>query len=306
MAGTDGSSSSSGEVSATGDDAVDVVKLANRIHKRLAAPPHLPLPVAEHRRACEIMQRLRDALYHGVQEHERHRLPPAPKEVLLALACAGVSVTRRIAFDHEGDSVDDLRRTAGLLLVLLVIATGDVTVPEHVRGTPDADYYDTDGEERGAAMNGHATFVSEYEHGTVEKTLYNASELARSSDWQFPNPKPSDICNSVVWLLNHYSINTSMEELEKWATLFFRSSAAAAAKGLLDSVGQGNFVSMSSAAVLNEEQHREERLLAVVRTTRSVSASRSSSSSWPTPFCCSVRCVLSKGGAPASAGGAWR
>lgn len=263
------SSSSSGEVSATGDAAVDVVRLANRIHKRLAGPPHLALPVAEHRRACDAMQKLRDAMLGTVPEWERHRLAPAPREVLLALSCAGVAVTRRIAFAHEGDSPTDLKRTAGLLLMLLVMATGDTTVPEAVRGTPDADGYDADGELRGEEARGFTQEVNDFQSGTVERTLDNAARSTRSSDWQFPNPKPSDICDSVVWLLNHHSINTSMEELEKWAPLFFRNSAAAAARGLLDSAGTGDFVAMSSAPVLNETQHREERLLAVVSAAES-------------------------------------
>lgn len=210
------------------------------------------------------MQRLRDAMLGTVPEWERHRLAPAPREVLLALSCAGVAVTRRIALAHEGDSPTDLRRTAGLLLMLLVMATGDTTVPEDLRGTPDADSYDADGEHRGEEAGGFAQEVSDFESGTVEKTLDNASQTTRSIDWQFPNPKPSDICDSVVWLLNHYSINTNMEELEKWAPLFFRNSAAAAARGLLDSAGTGDFVAISSAHVLNETQHREERLSAVV------------------------------------------
>lgn len=216
------------------------------------------------------MQQLRDAVFDGVQENERHRMPPAPREVLLALSCAGVAVTRRISLGLEGDSPCDLKRTAGLLLMLLVVTTGDTTVPIDMRGTAEADNYDANGECRADETGGHEDEIRAYTNGTVKHTLDNALDTTRSSDLQFLNPTPSAICDSVVWLLNHYSINTSIEELEKTAPLFFRSSAAAAARGLLDSVGCGDFVSMSSATVLNEEEDRRaERLLSVVSAAES-------------------------------------
>ena len=264
-------SSSSDDAGPTGGSSADVVRLAARIHKRLATAPHLPIPVAEHRRACEKMRKLRDALLDAGEPHARHRLPPAPKEVLLALTCAGVAVTRRLALGHEGDASDALRRTAGLLLALLVLAAGDTTVPAELRGTPDADSYDADGESRAEQMSGHASTVSEYERGALAQTLERASRVASGgfSCAPTPNPPPSVICDSVIWLLNHYAINTGMDELDGWAPLFFRCSAAAAARGLLDSIGQGSFVSMASASVVNDAQRRGERLLAVVSAAES-------------------------------------
>ena len=203
-------------------------RLANRIYKRPAGPPHLALPVAEHRRACDAMQKLRDAMLGTVPEWERHRLAPAPREVLLALSCAGVAVTRRIAFAHEGDSPTDLKRTAGLLLMLLVMATGVYDCAGVVRGTPDADGYDADGELRGEEARGFTQEVNDFQSGTVERTLDNARREHAQQRLAVPQPETKRHLRQRR-MLNHYSINTSMEELES-GHRFSAISAAAAAR----------------------------------------------------------------------------
>jgi len=172
------------------------------------------------------------------------------QDVLMALACAGVAVARRLALAHEEDAVEDLRTTLALLMALVVMAAGDVM--------------------SGMDLRDHHATLQKYQNGTLAKTLEVATDAARSDDWEdaLACVHPGEVCQSVVWLINFDAHNASVDTLAKMGATFFRCSAAATAQSLFDNVAPGAFVSMSVGAAL-DPLRRQEQLESIVSAAES-------------------------------------
>lgn len=221
------------------------------------------MPIAAHYKATRAMAR--------VQELLREQRTLAPSHTLLtALSCAGVAVVRRIGIAHEQDVAADLQTTLSLLLVLIVLATGDATVPAEYADHPDA--YDADGEERAAACGDYASCISSYESDSLSAVLEAAATAcSTNADWGAvvnAPPEPEDVCRAILWIISYRGRSFDLAAIWSLSVLFFRLSAAATATSLFESVAPGSFVSMSVGQAL-QDAHRDERLAAIVSAAES-------------------------------------
>ena len=200
------SSSESSGPSSHESEAASPEKLARRVLRKLShAPLHQTMAVADHRKACEAMCRLKELLHEGV---------PVDSGVGMALTCAGIAVQRRIAIGPEHtDAHAQLHTTMALLFVLVVmVANASAALPTGEDATERA-----------------VDVVAAWEGATLIEQLRSAESDAATSSWARVLRDPGALCVSLVAAARQSGDGATMATLTTQGALYFRSSSMAMA-----------------------------------------------------------------------------
>ena len=219
-------------------------KLATRVMRKLSTPSTEVMAVTDHRKASEVMLRLRDALLAGEE---------ASAKVRMCLTCAGVSIQRRVAFSdataHANGVHDQFVTTMGLLFALIVMCNGEPTRTQEEEEEDDCDDMETgeggegEGEEtvrvplRERNARERAIALATWEQGTVEGEL-RAADGAETSSWASAIRSPTTLCQHCLVDAAERCHSLTLGELGNMGALFFRASAQALAVSLLDGAGR--------------------------------------------------------------------
>ena len=242
-------------------------KLCSRVYSILGAPLEQPFTIAMLRKSSVVMTSLRDCLVAG---------EALSREGKTFLMCAGMCCYRRYYTGEEEQTVGDLVcKTMSLLFVLLTLAEGpmeegqgvDLDAEDHdMFSSSIAEAFPKDGQ--GVPRSAERRLLDAWWQSSVSDFAFGLSGTHASS---IGHQLRDDAAISRAALTEARRLGTSatMDEFFDLATVFFRTSAAAAVNSLIQQ-REPDFVSLETAGVVtNSLENRDELLGAIVSAAES-------------------------------------
>lgn len=294
---TDMSEDSAVDPSVESAEESGIDQLCSKVYKRLQAPLDRAIPIASHRKAVCTMLKARDALLRGATLDSQSRL---------MLVCSGVTCMRRATFEVDGDDqIPLLKKTATLIFSLLVMGEDTDGMDDELDASAAmasyGDYSDDDDEmgEEDMGESGSSTADKEAEEPTGDAprkrrrlptrdeqnmlACWKSRSLAqriglvgepKASSWDTAMNSDAAVSRAALKEARYVRERNAMEEMEEFATIFFRSSSAAMTNSLIAStqpsssssrdLGSRSFLTLDTVGLLNTANEMQDDKLAAL------------------------------------------
>lgn len=275
---SDASSSSASDIdaeAATGGSSHEpsMHSLCKRLAKKLSVGLDDCISCAEHRKAGEIMARLKTLL----MDPSTPELDGASK---IALTCTGVYISKRIVCGNEPEeSIKDLKRTLTLLFVLIVLSNRSRSSfqPQGGEDEEDAVMEDTEGTEGMEGMeDGEGTAdmrsdeeksLGEWERGCFLDCMKESeTQLAVADDLKTEALTSAHICRSSMLVADQKADVLDFGKLSTLAGYFFNQSSNAMTLQLFNDTSKpvDDFLTLSSMSFLASVSNTNDTKLAAI------------------------------------------
>lgn len=206
-------------------------RLCNKVHKKLGVPSNWALPVADHNKAVDYLQRIRDALIKGAEITSESRT---------ALVCAGVACARRIHAGSESEETAALLCTTSMLLfALLVLSEGTGIELEN------AQYHPLTREEQALAsppaprrvLRDDEQLIAAWGARTLADTILKRDD-AHASSWTTALRSDAMVSRAALKEARYVNGEGALTAMQTLATIFYRCSASAITDSMMGSVAR--------------------------------------------------------------------
>ena len=225
------------------------------IHKSLSAPLNTELPVSSHKSGVSKMLKARDAILNGIH------LSQSGKTSLL---CSGISCMRRIVCEvDKEDQIGLLKTTQALLFSLLVMSDTAKHDASNEIGGSDTEASDAQtgspSSKRQRAHSKNQCVIGAWQDQCVADII-----LARNatSSWDSAAKSEAAVCKAALCKAKLLTRGDVMKQIHELSDIFFRSSAGAMLRGMLESAKAhhpdhdrklaDSFLTLDTVAMLNE------------------------------------------------------
>ena len=210
------------------------------------------LPVADHKKAVDYLQRIRDALLRGAEITAEGRT---------ALVCAGVACTRRIHAGLESEDTATLLRTTSMLLfALLVLSEGTGVELESEQYHPltreEAAMVQPPAPRR--VLRDDEQLIAAWGARTLADIIFKRDD-AHASSWATALRSDALVSRAALKEARYASGEEALALMQALATVFYRCSASAITDSMMGSAsrsptgsgaGSGSFLTLDSVNVM--------------------------------------------------------
>lgn len=250
------------------------LSLCKRISKKLCVGLHASIACADHHRASECMEVLKNRLLDPSE-------PSLEPQCLVMLTCTGIHLSKRVVCGGEPEqATKDLNHTMALLFVLILLAHRKLKQPPAPTGTPATPASEGEEEEEEAMMevdddeDAHSAETREAERALARWRADSwrhglAEQKAVADDLQQDDHRASTICRLCLCVADARADTLTLADAVAFAHTFFHQSSMAASLQLLaqqTKTRDDDFLTLSAASVLvaaNDKDTQREKLAAI-------------------------------------------